>query len=131
MTRWHEDDLAGRFLVAEENEWDIINIPAIKREYNEYDPREIGEALFPEKHDITKLLRLEALDQGTFESLYQQNPVSKEGNKIKKESISIVDNLPNGYLKSDFYIYFNKGISYHSDLLELACHKDIVKNLGL
>jgi predicted phage terminase large subunit-like protein len=28
MTRWHEDDLAGRFIAEDDSEWRVLNIPA-------------------------------------------------------------------------------------------------------
>jgi len=51
MTRWHEDDLAGRLLDQIKNdpaadEWEVVNFPAIcEGVSNELDPREIGEAV--------------------------------------------------------------------------------------
>ena len=47
MTRWHEDDLAGRMQIAEKNFVTSINLPC---EAEENDPlgREIGDPLFPE-----------------------------------------------------------------------------------
>ena len=50
LTRWHEDDLAGRLLNPEYGEvedWDIIRLPAIAEE-NHLLGRAVGEPLFPE-----------------------------------------------------------------------------------
>lgn len=86
MTRWHEDDLAGRLLDAEREKWDIINIPAIYEGIeNEYDHRRVGEALWPERHNVEKLERLRSLSPRTFAALYQQSPVSLGGNIVKTE----------------------------------------------
>lgn len=85
MTRWHEDDLAGRLLDRQPEKWEVIKIPAIKEKGGiPEDPREIGQALWPEKHSLEKLLDLRALSERTFTSLYQQNPTVKEGDKIKR-----------------------------------------------
>lgn len=86
MTRWHQDDLAGRLLKHQPNEWDVIKIPAIKEEGGDKeDTRTIGEALWPKKHSLTKLLKTKKLSPTSFESLYQQNPIPKGGGKVKKD----------------------------------------------
>lgn len=86
MTRWHEDDLAGRLLARQPDKWQVIKIPAIK-EAGGYpgDPRQVGEPLWPQKHSLKKLMDLRALSERTFNSLYQQNPTIEEGDKIKRE----------------------------------------------
>jgi predicted phage terminase large subunit-like protein len=122
MTRWHEDDLGGRLLLKEPNKWEVIKIPAI-REYDdsEIDKRSIGEALWPEKHSIEKLESQKSLDESVFESLYQQNPIAKEGNRIKKTVFQIVDSLPNRTIKSDLFIdgaYTEKTKNDPSGILE-------------
>lgn len=95
MTRWHEDDLAGRLLDEEWDEWTVVKIPAIKEQYRgdnphhisdlEGDPREIGQPLWPERHSLKKLLRTKKKSESVFDSLYQQNPSTPEGNKVKKD----------------------------------------------
>lgn len=86
MTRWHEDDLAGRLLEMEPHKWDVIKIPAIKeKDGMPEDPRQIGDPLWPEKHSLEKLLDLRKLSETTFTSLYQQEPTIQGGNKIKDE----------------------------------------------
>ncbi|KEQ31197.1 terminase [Pedobacter antarcticus 4BY] len=80
FTRWHPDDLAGYLLKQEGDDWEVIIYPAIKvGEPNEYDPRQEGEALYPEKHNIEKLLKTKNRNKHVFECLYQQNPTSKVG----------------------------------------------------
>jgi predicted phage terminase large subunit-like protein len=80
FTRWHPDDLAGYLLKQEADDWEVIVYPAIKvGEPNDYDPREEGEALYPEKHNIEKLLKTKSRNSHVFECLYQQNPTSKIG----------------------------------------------------
>lgn len=108
MTRWHEDDLAGRLINPEINkdykDWEIIKIPAIKEdEPNEYDHRQIGEALWPDRHSKEKIEKLKALSESTFESLYQQNPINKGGNKVKTEWFEYVDLAPSN-LKVDLWL---------------------------
>ena len=74
QTRWYDDDLAGR-LLERDNDWTIIEFPAIReRAENSYDFRQEGEALWEAKHSAEKLLKVKKNEPFTFESLYQQNP---------------------------------------------------------
>lgn len=73
MTRWDADDLAGRIL-KQENDWEVITFQAIKEREIPGDPREIGEALWPEKHSLERILAIKQSSPFTFTSLYQQEP---------------------------------------------------------
>ena len=87
FTRWHEHDLAGRLLeqqgrYSEDNPdgWVVVVYQAIKvGAPNEYDPREEGEALWPERHNLAKLQSTRKRNPHVFESLYQQDPKPVEG----------------------------------------------------
>lgn len=99
FTRWSEEDLIAKLdakgLVVEwDGEEDIdsiterlnpdqflkINFPALKEDPpSEFDPRDIGEALWPEKHSKNKLESSRAKDPDKFDCLYQGNPINKEG----------------------------------------------------
>lgn len=86
MTRWHQDDLAGRLLKMEPESWDVVKIPSVmNNESVKEDPREQGEPLWPYRHGLQKLMALKKLSESTFSSLYQQNPIIEGGNKIKDE----------------------------------------------
>jgi len=79
QTRWNENDLSGLLLKQMEEgtgeQWTIVSLPAIKEnEDNPEDPREIGEALWPKKHDLAKLFQVRSQNNRTFQSLYQQKP---------------------------------------------------------
>lgn len=103
ITRWHEDDVAGRLLkrdgeVKDGGLWDVVRFEAIKETDYEYDEREQGEALFPERHGKERLLKIQRDSPTMFQSLYQQNPTKKEGNIIKEhffKRYSLAD-LPDG-----------------------------------
>lgn len=85
MTRWHEDDLAGRLLKSEADKWTVICIPAIRKDMNlKEDPRKIGEALWESKHSAERLKETERRSPRTFASLYQQRPTIDGGNIIKE-----------------------------------------------
>lgn len=74
MTSWDEDDLC-QWILRKEKDWIDIKFPAIKEnEECEYDPREIGQALWPEKHSLERLLSIKEKSQVTFNALYQQDP---------------------------------------------------------
>ncbi len=80
FTRWHEDDLIGRLLDVEPQEWTVVNFPAIKiGEPTVEDPRNDGEALWAERHSVELLLQKRAIDPIAFETLYQCNPTPSEG----------------------------------------------------
>ena len=62
MTRWHKDDLAGRLLESMKepgsDQWEIIELPAINiHGPNSYDPRQVGEALWPDKFPVERSSR--------------------------------------------------------------------------
>lgn len=74
LTRWHEDDLAGR-IMKREKDWDIVILPAIKEDHSsDLDPREIGEAIWPERHSLERMLAIKKNNSLVFSSLYQQRP---------------------------------------------------------
>lgn len=93
LTRWHEDDLAGRVLKdAEEakkrgdpyDDWKIVQFKAIATEDDEH--RKKGEALWPNKFPLPKLLSTKtAIGTYEFSSLYQQTPIDEENRKFKQE----------------------------------------------
>lgn len=92
LTRWHEDDLAGRLLKqAEEDpeaeQWTVINYPAIAEEpMDKTDPRDIGEPLWPNKYSLEALTKIKKA-VGTYEwsALYQQRPSPSEGNILNRK----------------------------------------------
>jgi predicted phage terminase large subunit-like protein len=87
FTRWHELDLAGRLLeqqgiYSEDNPdgWVVVVYQAIKKgKPTEYDPREEGDPLWPERHNLQKLESVRKRNPHVFESLYQQEPKPLEG----------------------------------------------------
>lgn len=77
MTRWHEDDLAGRILREEGDEWEVLSLPAIN-------PK--GEALWPEWFPLSELATHQKHAR-TWQALYMQNPTPEEGTYFKREDI--------------------------------------------
>jgi hypothetical protein len=75
MTRWDEDDPAGRVLAKEGDEWEIIKLPAIKEnDQNEYDNRKTGQVLWENRHSLDRMLKKQTTSPIIFNALYQQNP---------------------------------------------------------
>lgn len=87
MTRWHSDDLAGRLLQDEKEggeQWEVISLPYIKEgQPTEEDPRQDGEALWPEMHSKEKALQTQRMSLKVYNSLYQQRPAAVEGSIFK------------------------------------------------
>lgn len=85
MTRWHEDDLAGRLLREQTLPWKEIKIPAIAEE-NDLLGRQEGEALAPEigKDEEWAQRTKEVSGSRTWNALYQQRPVPAGGNIFKR-----------------------------------------------
>lgn len=92
LTRWHDDDLAGRVLKASReakqrgevyDDWDVIEYKAIATEDDGH--RKEGEALWPSKFPIDKL-RKKRVEMGSYEfsALYQQTPIDEENRKFKQ-----------------------------------------------
>lgn len=91
MTRWHEDDLAGRILANEADKWHLLVIPAIKESDNDPDdPRHIGEALWEDRHSLEKLEAARQRSPRVFSALYQQRPTIDGGNIVKREWFKMV-----------------------------------------
>ena len=80
MTRWHWDDLIGRFLSADDGaRWEVINLPA---EADTHDPlgRAPGEALCPERFDEETLDAIKAgMPANRYAALYGGKPVAEGG----------------------------------------------------
>jgi hypothetical protein len=94
QTRWNLDDLSGRILkhLNHDNSWTILSLPAICEGYvNENDPREIGEALWGDKHSLKRLNEIKGANPRAFHALYQQDPKPFEGGLVypKFKTISI------------------------------------------
>lgn len=90
MTRWQQDDLAGRLLQKSSLPWEEIKLPAIATDIpagqTDAIGRHNGEALCPQLHTLKELLTHKH-DMGTqkFTALYQQSPTIESGNIFKRE----------------------------------------------
>lgn len=97
LTRWHDDDLAGRLLRRQEesekngeefyDKWEVLEFKAIA-EQDELPYRSKGDPLWPDKFSYEKLMKKKN-SMGSYEwsALYQQNPIDSENQEFKKEWI--------------------------------------------
>jgi predicted phage terminase large subunit-like protein len=91
MTRWHEDDLAGRLLKDEPDKWTLLNMPAIAEE-NDILGRAEGEPLWSQRYSLEKLAEIrDTIGQFWFSALYQQKPYIEKGGIFKNEDFQYFD----------------------------------------
>ena len=82
-TRWHVDDLLGRYIAKDPTVRRIV-FPAIAEEDEKY--RKKGEALFPALKPLSFLLERKALmTQSSWEAQYQQHPYLVSGGMFPVE----------------------------------------------
>jgi len=86
LTRWHEDDLAGRVMESPDfkEKWEHVHLPAIA-ENDDQLGRRPDEALWPERFDRL-FLESKRAEMGTraFQALYQGNPQPPGGISIDR-----------------------------------------------
>jgi len=85
MQRLHEDDLCGYLIdlegtVEDGGEWYVLSLPCI---YTDSDTGE-EKALWPHKHTLEELHKLEGKSSYVFDTQYMQNPMPIEGLMYKE-----------------------------------------------
>lgn len=91
MQRLHEEDLAGWLLDGGNGEeWEHLELSAIQPD---------GTALWPAKHTIEDLNRMELAAPYVFSGQYRQRPSPPAGGFFKPDNIEIVDALPADIIK--------------------------------
>ena len=93
LTRWHDDDLAGRLLKAADangEQLEVVNYPARAEVDEQF--RKAGEALHRERYDEEALARIEkAVGPRDWSALYQQNPVADDGDYFTMDMVQYYD----------------------------------------
>lgn len=69
MQRLHRDDLAGYLQSLEPDEWEVLSLPALSVDSEGHEV-----ALYPFKHTVEELHKIQAANRFVFETQYQQNP---------------------------------------------------------
>lgn len=98
QTRWHEDDLAGRLLEQEGDQWDVLELPALHPDRG---------ALWPEWYDEVALARIkDTIGPREWSALYQQQPQPDEGTFFKREWFKSWTKLPECrfYMTTDYAV---------------------------
>lgn len=120
FTRWHPEDIIGKIIDSEpvikaerwsdleavpRGTWVLVNFEAIKTgEPTEIDPRQKGEALWPERHSLEKLQALRALDPVGFECMQQGNPGNAEGRLYQPFKTWVEKSDWGTYIRSGCYV---------------------------
>ena len=73
MQRLHENDLCGYLTRMEPGEWTVLSLPVIRQEEGE------AVALWPFKHSLEDLRKIQKVAPFVFETQYMQNPTPMEG----------------------------------------------------
>ena len=74
MARWDVDDLVGHLKAQRDEPWVIVELPAVA-EANDAIGRSPGEALWPERYDLSALAAIRRdVGEDAWASLYQQRP---------------------------------------------------------
>lgn len=92
QTRWHEDDLAGRLLRFEGDQWRVLSLSAIAESKRDpIDPRAEGEPLWPERFDAAALDVVRRQGTRDWAALYQQRPALDTGSVFRRDWIRYYD----------------------------------------
>jgi len=119
LTRWHEDDLAGRILKHRKDEYDYIRIPALADGMNNHGTREapdllgraIGEPLWPERYSKEDFDKVKEQQPFTFTAMFQGLPLSRMNrlitgahyyNELPKEDFEYFVGCDLAYTKKDY-----------------------------
>lgn len=87
MSRWHEDDLAGRLLKAAEDgtgeKWEQLHLPAVD---------ENGNALWPERWPVAELDKIKlAIGSRAWAAKFQGRPKPDAGNILDSRKLVMID----------------------------------------
>lgn len=121
LTRWHEDDLAGMVLRNKAEKWELLKLPAIADEdeefylYNQdyreklktdFVGRKKGEALWVSEFPLSDLeVKMQVMGSYEFSALYQQSPQPATGGLFKRKDLryaEIVDNVIRLYTGNEY-----------------------------
>lgn len=97
MTRWHEDDLAGRIKQDMPDLCEVVNIPCECESDDDLLGRKIGDPLCPELGkdkkwlETTKKAYVTENGQRAWDALYQGRPTAMEGNLFLREAWDYYD----------------------------------------
>lgn len=150
LTRWHQDDPAGRILPdgwsgesglfegRDGRVWYVICLPAIADRVDDPLGRQIGETLWPQWFNHAHWEPFKK-NVRTWTSLYQQKPTAQEGTFFKREWFRryevkdrpknlryymTSDHAPGDSAASDWNVFRVWGIDEHQRIWEVDGHRD-------
>ena len=88
MQRLHEQDLCGYVLDNDDREWEVVKMPCIYNENNE------EKALWPYKHTLEELKKMQISNEVVFDRQYMQNPQPLKGQMYS--NLQEYQDLPQG-----------------------------------
>lgn len=140
FTRWHPEDIIGKIIESEKvvfaktwadidgadpDTWILVNFEAIKTgEPTEIDARQKGEALWPERHSLARLIEARKLDPVGFQCLYQGDPGSSESRLYQPFKTWINREDYGTYIRSGCYV----DVADEGDDFLFAATYDIVRS---
>lgn len=160
LTRWHQDDPAGRILPEDWSGesgvfdgrdgrvWHVVCLPAIADRHDDPLGRKIGETLWPEWFTLSHWEPFKR-NARTWNSLYQQKPVAAEGTFFKRDWFRrydeqnrpanlryymTSDHAPGGGSSNDWNVIRVWGIDHNQHLWEVDGHRSqstLDKAMGL
>lgn len=149
LTRWHQDDPAGRILPEDWDgesgvfqgrdgrTWHVVCLPAIADRLDDPLGRKIGETLWPEWFSLDHWKPFQQ-NPRTWTSLYQQKPTAQEGTFFKREWFKrygstekpqhlryymTSDHAPSDSESSDYNVFRIWGIDEHQHIWEMDGHR--------
>lgn len=131
QTRWHFDDLTGRLLTVEPDEWFHIFLPAVAGEDDQLG-RAPGDALWPEKYNETDFGPIRKRDPRTWASLYQQVPQIGDSAVFNPENYRYWTSTSNA--ETQLYRLFHKapdGTLQHTDIPQSKCWRFQTADLAI
>lgn len=92
MTRWHEDDVAGRLLEHEPDRWTVLKLPVFcENEASDPLGRQLGEVLWPEWETAAMIEdKKRTMGEIRFNGLFQQRPSSAEGSIFRPGLMPVI-----------------------------------------
>jgi predicted phage terminase large subunit-like protein len=105
QTRWREDDLSGRILAREADDWIVLKLPMLA---GADDPlkRQPGERLWADFFTEKQVLDAQR-DVRAWNALYQQDPAPEDGDYFRREHFQSYAEAPGGmhiYGASDYAV---------------------------
>lgn len=106
QTRWHEDDLIGRWQTREPERWEFVRLPAIAEDFvpdsrdhylrvRDLLARAVGEVIEPERFTLAyEIERARGMGSYLAAGLLQQRPSPAEGGELKRGWWQWTNNLP-------------------------------------